>query len=143
VPRYFTLSQAEAALPELEDSLRQALSAKALLDQSETSLRSTAERVMFSGGVRLDRAKVLDELKHREALAGQLKELMESIQGHGCLIKDLDTGLLDFPTLFRGEEVYLCWKLGETGIGFWHGVDEGYRGRKPIDEEFRAEHRGE
>ncbi len=55
-------------------------------------------------------------------------------------MKDLDIGLVDFPTLFQGEEVYLCWKLGEAGIRFWHGIDEGFRGRKPIDAEFLEHH---
>ena len=52
-------------------------------------------------------------------------------------MKDLDTGLVDFPTLFRGQEVYLCWKLGEPSIEYWHSVDQGFRGRKPIDRDFR------
>jgi len=59
------------------------------------------------------------------------------LQDLGCLVKDLDTGLVDFPALFRGQEVYLCWKLGEPSIEFWHGVDEGFRGRKAIDSDFR------
>jgi hypothetical protein len=50
---------------------------------------------------------------------------------------------VDFPTLFRGVEVYLCWKLGESGIEFWHGVDEGFRGRKPIDQDFLDHHEGD
>ena len=51
--------------------------------------------------------------------------------------------LVDFPTLFKGVEVYLCWKLGEPAIDFWHGIDEGFRGRKPIDKEFLDHHRGD
>jgi hypothetical protein len=58
-------------------------------------------------------------------------------------VKDLDIGLVDFPTTFNGVEVYLCWKLGEPGIEFWHGVEEGFRGRKPIDREFLENHRGD
>ena len=58
----------------------------------------------------------------------------------GAQIKDLDIGLIDFLTMYRGREVLLCWKLGEEGIGYWHGTEEGFRGRKPIDDEFR-EHR--
>lgn len=142
MPRFFTLPEAEALLPEIEGFLRQALSTREALEQYETRLRSVAERVMLAGGVRLDRGKVAEQLKQREALAARLKELIESVQEQGCLVKDLELGLVDFPTLFRGEEVCLCWKLGERGIGFWHGVSEGYRGRKAIDEEFRAGHRG-
>jgi hypothetical protein len=68
---------------------------------------------------------------------------VEEVQEMGCLVKDLDMGLVDFPTTFRGEEVYLCWKLGEEEIAFWHGVDEGFRGRKAIDRDFRAHHQGD
>jgi hypothetical protein len=55
-------------------------------------------------------------------------------------VKDLDIGLVDFPTVFRGVEVCLCWKLGEPRIGYWHGAEEGFRGRKPIDQDFLAHH---
>ena len=65
--------------------------------------------------------------------ARAVKQAVEKVQEFGCLVKDLDIGLIDFPTLLKGEEVYLCWKLGEAGIRFWHGVQEGFRGRKPID----------
>jgi len=51
--------------------------------------------------------------------------------------------LIDFPTLLRGEEVYLCWRVGEEGIQFWHRVEEGYRGRKRIDADFLIHHRGD
>ena len=70
----------------------------------------------------------------RERAAESLKKAIESIHESGCVIKDLDIGLLDFPTLFRGEEVYLCWKLGEPKITHWHGLEEGFAGRKPIDD---------
>jgi hypothetical protein len=56
------------------------------------------------------------------------------------VVKDLDTGLLDFPTLYQGREVYLCWRLGESQINYWHGVDEGFAGRKAIDDDFLANH---
>jgi len=72
-----------------------------------------------------------------------LRNAIESVQELGCVVKDLDIGLIDFPTLFRGEEVYLCWKLGEPVIAFWHGVDEGFRGRKAIDRDFRDNHCGD
>ena len=67
---------------------------------------------------------------------------MERINNWGVQVKDLDTGLIDFPTLYKGREVLLCWKLGEERIAYWHGVEEGFRGRKAIDDEFREEHRG-
>ncbi len=90
----------------------------------------------------MDRAQALEQKNRREAAAAALKQTIEKIQEFGCLVKDLDIGLIDFPTLFQGEEVYLCWKLGEVGIRFWHGIHEGFRGRKPIDAEFLEHHQG-
>jgi hypothetical protein len=68
---------------------------------------------------------------------------MERIEEMGVVVKDLDVGLVDFPTLFRGEEVYLCWRMDEDDIDHWHGVNEGFAGRKPIDQHFVENHRGE
>ena len=51
------------------------------------------------------------------------------------MLKDLDEGLVDFPAMLDGHEIYLCWKLGEERIGYWHGVDEGFAGRKPLEED--------
>jgi hypothetical protein len=95
------------------------------------------------GGAMPDRAKLLGMIGRRDAMATRMSEAVASIQQHGCVVKDLAQGLIDFPTLLRGEEVYLCWKTGEASIGHWHGLEEGVRGRKPIDEEFLSNHRGD
>ena len=68
---------------------------------------------------------------------------MERIDELGVQVKDLETGLVDFPTLFRGEEVYLCWRMDEADIDHWHGVHEGFDGRKAIDRAFLDNHRGD
>jgi len=143
MPRYFTLQQAERLLLEVESALREGMFLKEELQRAEQQLRAFTERVMMLGGVDLDRRAFLDQRARREASALRLKEVVERIQELGCLVKDLDTGLLDFPTLFHGQEVYLCWKLGETGIGYWHKVEDGFRGRQPIDRDFIDNHRGE
>ena len=54
------------------------------------------------------------------------------IHGLGAIVKDLDEGLVDFPASHTGEEVLLCWKVGEDAVAFWHGLDEGFAGRKPL-----------
>jgi hypothetical protein len=141
--RYFTLHQAERLLPDVERAIREAIGLKAEYQQAETELRSEMQRVTMLGGVDLNRGAFADLRKRCEASAERLKEVIEEIHEIGCLVKDLDIGLIDFPTLLRGEEVYLCWKLGETGIAFWHGVEEGFRGRKAIDSEFLTNHQGE
>jgi hypothetical protein len=63
-----------------------------------------------------------------------LVEIVDRIQEAGVVVKDLDVGLVDFPSMLEGEEIYLCWKLGEEHIAFWHGIDEGFTGRKPLDD---------
>ena len=109
----------------------------------DSEWRNLSQRMAVMGGVRVDRAQVIEQKTRRQEAAVALKESVENIQQFGCLVKDLDIGLIDFPTLFQGEEVYLCWKLGESGIRFWHGIHEGFRGRKPIDAEFLKHHQGE
>ncbi len=135
--------QAESLLPEVEKDIREALSAKTQYEEAESFLQSTAQNVMLMGGVFLDRDAIRQARARRDEGGQRLKEVVEQIQEIGCLIKDLDIGLVDFPTLFRGEEVYLCWKLGESGISFWHGVREGFAGRKAIDQDFLDQHRGD
>jgi hypothetical protein len=141
--RFFTLQQAERLLPDVERAIREAIGLKAEYLQAETELRSEMQRVTMLGGVDMNRGAFAELRARRESSAERLKETIEEIHGIGCLVKDLDIGLIDFPTLFHGEEVYLCWKLGETGIAFWHGVEEGFRGRKAIDNEFLQDHQGE
>jgi hypothetical protein len=79
----------------------------------------------------------------RDKAATELNQAVEKVHSYGCQVKDLRMGLVDFPTLYRGQEVLLCWKLGEEGIRFWHGLEEGFRGRKAIDSEFLSNHRGD
>jgi hypothetical protein len=143
MPRFFNLPQAEKLLPDVESAIREAIAHKTEYQQAEEAWQNFSQRVMVMGGVRVDRSQLLDQKNHREASAQRLKEAIERIHEFGCLVKDLDIGLIDFPTLWKGEEVYLCWKLGESGIRFWHGIDEGFRGRKPIDQEFIEQHQGE
>jgi hypothetical protein len=141
--RRFTLPEAESLLPAVQKNIREALSVKTQYQESEEFLQSIAQRVMLMGGVLLDREAIRDARTRRDESGQRLKAALDGLQEIGCVVKDLDIGLVDFPTLFRGEEVYLCWKLGETGITFWHGVSEGFAGRKPIDQDFLDHHRGD
>ncbi len=70
----------------------------------------------------------------KEKAAQQVRDALAEIDATGVQVKDLDIGLLDFPCLVEDRVILLCWKLGETKIAHWHGLEEGYRGRKPIDE---------
>lgn len=141
--RYFTREQAERLLPTVESLIREALFLKAEFQESDTILRNATRDIMMRGGMSMDRERMLEARRKRDASVTKLQATLEQVQNHGCLVKDLDIGLLDFPTLYRGQEVYLCWRLGESRIEFWHGVEEGFRGRKPIDDDFLVNHTGE
>lgn len=143
MPKRFTLTEAERLLPEVESEIRNAIELKARYQQAEGESQAFQQRLMLTGGMAVDRESILAKRAAKEKTAEELKSAIETIHGFGCLVKDLDIGLIDFPTLYRGREVYLCWKLGENGIGFWHGVDEGFGGRKPVDQEFLENHRGD
>ena len=137
MPKLFTLAQAQSLIPRVDRLLREAIALKSEFVQAERAFQSFGERIMLMGGILLDRDQFLQAKIRRESEAERLRNAVQQLQDLGCLVKDLDTGLVDFPTLFRGQEVYLCWKLGEPSIEFWHGVDEGFRGRKAIDPDFR------
>ena len=143
MPKRFTLPEAERLLPEIEKVIREAVSLKVQYQDAEQAIQSFAQRVAMQGGVVIDRDTVLRQRAERDRCGERLKAAVEEIQEHGCVIKDLDVGLIDFPTLFRGKEVYLCWRMGESGIRHWHGVDEGFAGRKPIDDDFLQNHSGD
>ena len=139
----FTLAEAQRLLPRVERLMRDALARKGEYERAERAIRSFTERVMMMGGMNVDRDQAREARQRRDTAAQNLREAIEQVQELGCVVKDLDTGLVDFPTRFRGVEVYLCWRMGERSIEFWHGVDEGFRGRKAIDEDFRKHHEGE
>jgi hypothetical protein len=143
VARYFTLLEAEALLPEIEKLLTSLMAFRRELEQVESERGRIQQRIAFAGGMIPPRSELLS-LKERKANAEKgLKSAVDGILETGCQIKDVETGLVDFPTLYRGKEVHLCWKLGEKGISFWHHVEDGFRGRKSIDSQFLQNHRGD
>ncbi|MCE5307726.1 MAG: DUF2203 domain-containing protein [Acidobacteriales bacterium] len=139
--RYFTVDQAQGLLTEITESLNRIKALHEVHKQAAEEIQETARRVVQLGGVRIDLQRLAALKNRRDSSAVHIKEALESIQSHGCVVKDLDAGLIDFPALFKGKEVYLCWQLGERGIGYWHGLEEGFRGRKLIDRDFLAHHK--
>lgn len=140
--RYFSLQEAERVLPEVERALRDAISQKAEYQAAEGDLNRATQRIRMAGGSRVSPGPFLALRARKDAASTALNAAIERVSELGAQIKDLDIGLIDFPTRYQGREVLLCWKLGEERIAFWHGVDEGFRGRKPIDDEFRENHHG-
>lgn len=143
MPKYFTLAESERLLPEVERALREAVLQKAEYQKADQELDDNTQRIRMSGGANVNRGVHLAVRARRDTAAAALKEALKSIEQIGVLVKDLDIGLIDFLTRYRGREVCLCWKLGEDRIRFWHGTEEGFAGRKAIDEEFLKLHRGE
>lgn len=141
--RYFTLTDAERLLPDVQRAMEAALAVYQTHQQAESKLQEAMRRIMMLGGSLVNREEIAAIRSNRDTAAFELKNAIESIHELGCQVKDLETGLVDFPTLYRGEEVLLCWRFGEDGIRFWHGLEEGFRGRKPIDDDFLANHRGD
>jgi hypothetical protein len=134
--KLFTLREAQALVPRLEQLLRTAVKAKNDVDEVDEELQGLAARITMAGGMEIDPAAVA-AMKVRKMGAFQtLQQSVDEIQSTGCLIKDLEEGLLDFPAMLGDREVYLCWKLGEAQIEYWHHVEDGFAGRKRIQREF-------
>ena len=132
-PRLFTLTEAERTRQELEPILLEAMDCRRKMAELDHSLLEVANRIMLMGGIVVPYEKTAQLRFERDHLATSIKTALERIQATGCVVKDLDVGLLDFPALIDNEEVYLCWRLGEDRIRFWHRQDEGFAGRKPLD----------
>jgi hypothetical protein len=96
-------------------------------------LGAVSTRIMMMGGVLVPYKQLAEKRMEHQSLAEVMKTNLEKILATGCVIKDLEIGLLDFPAIVNNEEVYLCWKLGEDRIRYYHRQGEGYAGRKPLD----------
>jgi len=132
--RTFTLDEAQALLPVLESLLRTAMNAKNLMEQVEAEQQALAHRLFLNGGTYLDVVPLARRKAERMKAEQRAKDALAEIDSIGVQVKDLNIGLLDFPCQVEGRIVLLCWKLGEKSITHWHGTEEGFAGRKPIDE---------
>lgn len=125
MPRYFTLQEANqtlTAIRPLVDEI-QAIRQEILARQPE--VWPVVERSAGNGGS-LAASKLVQEFE-------RLDRLVHQIQETGAVFKDINLGLLDFPAMREGHEVYLCWKYGEEAIAFWHEIEAGYAGRQPVE----------
>jgi hypothetical protein len=132
--RTFTVSEAQTLLPVLESLLRSAMKAKALIEEVDGEMQSLANRIFVNGGTLVNIVSVARRKAEREKATQRAKDAVAEIDATGVQVKDLDIGLLDFPCVVEGEVILLCWKLGEDKITHWHSTQEGFAGRKPIDE---------
>ncbi len=132
--KHFSRHEAEELLPKIEGFLVEAQDQKKKLDALREELAIAAARVMALGGSIPPFAELAKKKETSERVAAEIAERIATIQQTGCIVKDLEEGLVDFPSIIEGQEALLCWKLGEKRIGWWHGLEEGFAGRKPLDE---------
>jgi hypothetical protein len=132
--RTFSLDEAKSLLPVLESLLRAAISAKKLMEEVEGEQQALQQRIFLNGGTFLDVVPLARRKAERAKAEQRAKDALAEIDSIGVQVKDLNIGLLDFPCEVDGQIILLCWKLGEKSITHWHGTEEGFAGRKPIDE---------
>lgn len=123
--RHYTLEEASALLPRVADLIERMRSARDRLGDREAR-KALAEAGTTNGGGKPGRTVSEGFLELRESMV-ELRQLE-------VILRDLDRGLVDFPALREGREVYLCWQEGENEIGFWHEPDAGFAGRRPLDD---------
>ncbi len=124
-------------LPLVESLLNRALENKQAAEELDEKLSALSRRIHLAGGMRIDVAQIAGQRSAMEKHIQHVRETIAEIDEIGVQVKDLDSGLLDFPCRIDDEIVLLCWKSGETAIEHWHTLESGFKGRKPIDDRFR------
>ena len=123
---HFTLEQANKMLPSVIEKFNAVLDAKVQVVRVQSDFENNPKYM----------ASFKDYIIKKQELNSVITKFYKSIEdleATGVSVKSIDQGLLDFPSLMFNEEIWLCWKQGETEIKFWHGKDEGFNGRKPIE----------
>jgi hypothetical protein len=122
--RHYSVDEANALLPRVKPVLRKLRDAKDMLTD-EDAHEVLSEAAPTNGGGDSGR-------QVGEAFL-EVRRLLGALQEAGIVVRDIDRGLIDFPAVREGQEIYLCWELGEDGVEYWHDLESGYRGRQPLD----------
>lgn len=122
--RYFTLQEANGCIPELIDEISRLKALKTELVELHAEITPLLEVVSTNGGSEHTAAYL--------TATQRFDEIVERITRRGCLLKGIDPGLVDFPHLRDGREVYLCWRIDEDEIRYWHEIEHGIAGRQPL-----------
>lgn len=130
--KFFSPERANALIPKLEPLLEELLTKRRDLAirllEADPALRLNPS----AGGSRLAGLRSPFPAPRFGELKSEIVRLIHRIESYGCIVKDIDLGTIDFPSTRGGEQIYLCWKMGEPAIAHWHSVDEGFAGRKPL-----------
>jgi hypothetical protein len=130
--RYFSPAEVEALIPTLTEIMSDVIAAQAEATAVRERLHAEQERIAMSGGGMIDHGVWRQGREELERIGRRIQARLEDIAELGGVVKDLGLGLVDFPHLRDGEVVNLCWKHGERSIEYWHGMDEGFKMRKPL-----------
>jgi len=129
--RYFTPDEANEQLAEVRPAAEALVAHRRAMTVAAGKRARLVQRIAGNGGdFDPQEPRALEEKFAEEGEA--VARCVEQLEQLGVLVKDLDRGLVDFPALRDGEEVLLCWEVGEDEVAFWHGFDEGFAGRKPL-----------
>jgi hypothetical protein len=131
--RHFTLVEANEQLAQVRPLVERLVSHRRAHVAALARQEELEGRIRGNGGG-IPPAQLAGAAADVEREARSLARLVDEINDHGAQVKDLDEGLIDFPTLHQGETVLLCWRLGEDDIAWWHGVEDGFAGRRPVEE---------
>lgn len=124
MPRYFSPEEANAMLEEIRPTVEEIMRIHRSIVERQPDAWPAIERAAGNGGNRAA-SELVPEFD-------RLRGLVQGLKEQGVIVKDMGVGLLDFPSLRDGREVYLCWRYGEDRIGFWHDLDAGFIGRQPL-----------
>ena len=129
--RYYTLEEANATLPWLEELLGRMGPIRDSLEQQQIELMSMMQHRSGNGAASRDQ-EIEDGQRSMDDIAQQLRQDLQDITDRGIKVRDIVRGLVDFPSQREGETIFLCWLRGEPQIDFWHDTDEGFGSRKPL-----------
>jgi hypothetical protein len=130
--RHFTRQEAEGLIPKLEQIVSHLMEQRKNAVAIGQELSAMQERIQ--SGENVIASELMNKTTELDFVVEIIQEGLNQIEELGGQPKDLDLGLVDFPTLLNGEEVLLCWRYGEKSIRFYHGLTDGYAGRKPLEE---------
>jgi hypothetical protein len=137
----FSLDEAQTLVPVLESLMKNAMESKATAEAIALEMQALSQRIFMNGGTLVRIAEVAKRRAQQDKAVQQVKDTLAEIDSIGVQVKDLDSGLLDFPCRLGEDIVLLCWKMGETEIRHWHTMESGFSSRQAIDERFRRAHK--
>ena len=134
MPRYFTPDEANQELLEIRPIVEELVAHRREQQRLEATRLELAAKIAGNGGG-IDSSVLAEAEQAEQRERVEVARCVNAIHGRGAIVKDVDEGLVDFPALRHGEEILLCWRLGEDEVAHWHGLEEGFAGRKQLDPE--------